>query len=91
MNHYVIGEIKKDSCSALRVTLVEAYEKYFVDLRQFIKNPKGDWIPTDKGVRLGSRLNDVLELIEKAKIRQQEIQQGKDNLLAGKQEKAGGE
>lgn len=80
MAEEIIGEIRKDSCSALRVTLFETYDKHFIDIRQFIKTPNGKWIPTDKGLRLGSRLDEVMGLIEKAKKRRQEIEQQKMKL-----------
>jgi len=56
----------------------DEYGKFLIDIRKFIKNPKGTWIATDKGLRFsldGKRLDEVLELVEQGKKRRQEIEQ----------------
>jgi hypothetical protein len=48
----VIGEIQKNSTENIRVS-TESYKGYeFVDIRVYVMNDIGEWIPTKKGVTI---------------------------------------
>jgi len=79
MRSEIITEMKKNTDTFLRVTLIEVHDKFFVDLRVFILTKKKQKVPTDQGLRFGcgpdndARLNEALAGIGKARERAKEM------------------
>ena len=48
-DRYVVHGIRKDTKQEIRIGLSEFNGRRLVDLRLFIRNKHGEWIPTQKG------------------------------------------
>ena len=59
---YVVHRIRKDAKQEVRIALSEYKGHRLVDLRLFIRNKHGEWIPTQKGCTVPVGLFAELEL-----------------------------
>jgi hypothetical protein len=59
---YVIHGIRKDPSQEIRIALSEYNGRRLVDLRLFIRNKRGEWIPTRKGCTVPTDQLGELEL-----------------------------
>jgi len=63
----LIAEFNKNASEIIRVQLTEYDSKQLLDIRVWVQNEKGDFIPTRKGISLKLDLIDSLkEAIDKA-------------------------
>lgn len=57
----LVGEFNKNANETIRVQLTEYDGKQLLDIRIWVQNDKGDFIPTHKGISLRLDLIDSLQ------------------------------
>ena len=64
----VISEITKDNDTVIRITTSEFKGQEYVDVRAYVKNQEGEFIPTKKGITVSKamlpKLLEGLNLIQ---------------------------
>jgi hypothetical protein len=64
----LIGEISKNSIEKIRVTLSEYKGYTFLDVRIYVEDDTGEWIPTKKGIAISKdNLEPLIKLLDEGK------------------------
>jgi len=64
----LIGEIQKNSIEKIRVILSEYKGYKFIDIRVYVEDDKGEWIPTKKGIAVPpDKVDEIVSLLKEAK------------------------
>jgi len=63
----LVAEFNKNASEVVRVQLTEYDGKQLLDIRVWVQNDKGDFIPTRKGITIRTeQVNSLKQAIEKA-------------------------
>jgi len=63
----LIHEFNKNSTEVVRIQLTEYDGKQLLDIRVWVQNDKGDFVPTRKGISIRvDQIDDLKEAIDKA-------------------------
>lgn len=52
----IISEITKDNDTVIRITVSEFKGQEYVDVRAYVKNQEGEFIPTKKGITVSKAM-----------------------------------
>ena len=70
MNDVQIGVVEKSSMDQIRVAIRFFENKRYIDVRTFIKDDRGQWLPTKKGITLQpDTLRELIPLLNQADAR----------------------